>query len=93
MAQYYRLIKRACHNLRLPKLYSPHAPRAGFATESFLQGLEFTHIREMGRWTSDASLRTYLDGTSVVYTLSLPELQFRIKEAEFISSNLNRIWK
>ena len=45
--------------------YSPHSPRAGFASEGFLAGRAFTELREDGRWLSDTSLRVYLDVVAV----------------------------
>ena len=41
--------------------YSPHSPRAGFASDGLLSGVDFVTLREEGRWLSDSSLRIYLD--------------------------------
>ena len=41
--------------------YSPHSPRAGFASEGMLSRKSFVELREEGRWTCDSSLRVYLD--------------------------------
>ena len=58
----YRLrLKEVQAHLGIDLGYTPHSPRAGFATEARLQGMSFEEIRENGRWLSDSSLRTYLD--------------------------------
>ena len=58
----YRKYLRSCQaQARLECGYSPHSPRAGFATESVAEGYDFVAIREGGRWLSDSSLRIYLD--------------------------------
>ena len=41
--------------------WTPHSPRAGFASDSRAEGWSFEEIREMGRWQADSSLRIYLD--------------------------------
>ena len=41
--------------------YTPHSPRAGWASESFAEGEPFVEIKEQGRWLADSSLRTYID--------------------------------
>ena len=41
--------------------YTPHSPRAGFASERFADGESFTSLKETGRWLADTSLRTYID--------------------------------
>ena len=47
--------------------FSPHSPRAGFASDSVLEGKQFVQIREEGRWTADSSLRIYLDVVATAY--------------------------
>ena len=44
--------------------FGAHSPRAGFASDSRAEGWSFERIREAGRWTSDQSLRIYLDVVS-----------------------------
>jgi len=60
-AQYQRLINRAAAALRLRGRYSPHSPRAGWASSMRLWGLPFSELQERGRWASASSLRIYLD--------------------------------
>ena len=49
--------------------YTPHSPRAGWATQLRLQGMPFTEIQERGRWASAQTLRTYLDAVAASTTL------------------------
>jgi len=41
--------------------WTSHTPRAGWATANWHRGVSFNELREMGRWTSDCVLRSYLD--------------------------------
>ena len=41
--------------------WTPHSPRAGFASDLRAAGWSFSEVREAGRWQADSSLRTYLD--------------------------------
>ena len=45
--------------------WTPHSPRAGFASEAKAQNRSFVEIREEGRWVADSSLRVYLDVVAV----------------------------
>ena len=61
-AQYRRLLVQVCDRAGFKSLhFTPHSPRSGFATELFAQGVPFERIKSLGHWTSDQSLRTYLD--------------------------------
>ena len=63
---YGRLLMRAQDGLKVRGIrWTPHSPRVGFATELRLQGFDFQEIKERGRWSSDRSLRGYLDVTAV----------------------------
>ena len=61
---YRRLLRQMCGELRLEVEFTPHSPRAGFATECVSAGLGLARTRELGRWVSEASCRTYLDVSS-----------------------------
>ena len=61
---YARWCKRAWRALGITGL-TPHSPRAGWASYWRLAGMPFTELRELGRWSSDKSLRIYLDIISV----------------------------
>ena len=60
VAQYQTLLKGLCFALQVYD-YSPHSPRAGFASEGFLMKIPLTELRETDWWTSGSSLRIYLD--------------------------------
>ena len=60
---FQRIMAKACTILRIA-IFTPHCARSGFATDAFLDGDDFTKIREEGRWISDSSLRIYLDAVS-----------------------------
>ena len=46
---------------RVEKLFTPHSPRAGFATEEYSRDCGVADIRQRGRWASEKSFNTYLD--------------------------------
>ena len=58
---YRTLIKRAELQLNVVVGWTPHSPRAGFASDSRAEGWSFEELREAGRWSADSSLRCYLD--------------------------------
>ena len=61
--QYRRILKRVVEvKLKMDIPFTPHSPRAGFASDATAAGKSFvTEIREGGRWIADSSLRTYVD--------------------------------
>ena len=52
--------------------YTPHSPRAGFATESIAESADNVSVREAGKWLSDTLFRVHL---AVVGTASLAVAQ------------------
>ena len=58
---YAAWLKRAQSYLRTDLALTPHSPRAGFATDSLVEGKVPSEIREAGRWQSESSFRIYLD--------------------------------
>ena len=48
-----------------PFQYTPHSPRAGFASEAIRDGYDVVQVKEAGRWAVDSSLRTYIDLVAV----------------------------
>ena len=56
--------------------YTPHSPRAGFASESISDGVPFQQVKEWGRWLVDSSLRVYID---IAATAQL-EADFRLRQ-------------
>ena len=61
---YRRLLAKVSAKLGLSQAYTPHGPRAGYATEATVNRIPFDEIRNTGRWTVDSSLRTYIDVVS-----------------------------
>ena len=58
---YRKLFKRVEQTLGITVGWTPHSPRAGFASEAIARGVPFAEVREAGRWRADSSLRTYID--------------------------------
>lgn len=46
--------------------WTPHSPRAGYASDAAIAGRVFNEVREEGRWTCDRSLRGYMDVQAVM---------------------------
>ena len=67
---YSRLLAQTMAKLKLSNIgYTPHSPRAGWATTLRLGGMAFSEIQERGRWAQAATLRTYLDAVAASTTL------------------------
>ena len=64
MTAYRSLIRYYDQFLQINAGFGAHSPRSGYATDSLADGIPFEEIREVGRWTIDASLRRYLDEVS-----------------------------
>ena len=85
LADYRNKLRSVDSDLNINLGYTPHSPRAGFATEARLKGMAFEEIREAGRWQSDSSLRTYLDlvgATSSLKCLRGKGFSAQLAEAE-----------
>jgi len=67
----YRL---AAKRIGVTAKWTPHCPRSGWASWRWACGQSFPDLREDGRWTSDASLRVYLDQIGVEDHLQMPDL-------------------
>ena len=61
LSSYRRILMEVEQSLGLPHLFTPHSPRAGFASENRARGWTFAELKDVGRWISDSSLRVYLD--------------------------------
>ena len=62
---YRLLLQRVTSETGLESVgYSPRSPRSGFASDCIAAGLGYSRTRELGRWASETSLRTYVDITS-----------------------------
>ena len=55
------LLKETCAELGLGFSYTPHSPRAGFATKGVIDGKTTETIMTEGRWASRGSFIRYLD--------------------------------
>ena len=60
-SQYRELLAQVGEHLGAGVRFTPHSPRAGFATEESSRGVDISNIRERGRWASEQSFKTYLD--------------------------------
>ena len=67
--QYRRRLMSAASELGLAALsYSPHSPRAGGATQLFIDGSSVPAIQESGRWASALTCKVYIDGAVALAT-------------------------
>ncbi len=63
--QMRRLLARTVSELGLAEIgWSAHSPRAGFASDLVSKGVPILTIKDLGRWVSEASARTYIDVTA-----------------------------
>jgi integrase len=67
LGSYAKFIQLAAEAFRLGEIgWTPHSPRAGYASDAAITGKAFLETREHGRWTADKSLRGYLDVMAVM---------------------------
>ena len=75
---YRRLLAKVSMRLGLTDLhYTPHGPRAGYATEATLNKVPMAEIMGTGRWSQEKTLRTYVDvvsARSVISTMRMAGL-------------------
>ena len=87
--QMRRMIAKISKRLGLEDVkWTPHSPRAGFASDLTALGVEFAVIQNLGRWLSATSLRTYIDvitTASISTTLNTRHLNSAI---DYVRSNL-----
>ena len=84
---YRKLIRSAQVQARLETGYTPHSPRAGFATESIAEGRDVVSVRESGRWLSGTSLRVYLDLVGAASLAQQHKVQGREHDLIFAATN------
>ena len=59
---YYKAIQAAASAQGLASLgFTPHSKRAGGATQDLMDGKDFNHVQNKGRWANQHSCRIYLD--------------------------------
>ena len=76
-AAYARVLQRAWKLAAVIELcFTPHSPRAGWATECRLRGMSIPELKARGRWAGDKSLAIYLD-VSATMLLSQPTTHLR----------------
>ena len=86
-AQYKRCLDNATRALGLADIgFTPHSPRAGWATRLRLGGMPFQEIQERGRWQSASALRIYLDAVAASTTL-LHRTHFLIEFATYVEND------
>ena len=81
------LLKEVCGELGLGFYYTPHSPRAGFATHGVIQGKTTETIMTEGRWASRGSFVRYLD--VVVASQVQTQLELSAFEADMTLAKLN----
>ena len=85
------LLKEVCRELGLNFFYTPHSPRAGFATNGVIQGKSTETIMTEGRWASRGSFVRYLDvvvAAQVQSQLELGEFESDMSLAKLNMSTL-----
>ena len=88
MATYRMELRNLEKILKVSIGWTPHSPRAGFATDQKLAGVSFEQIQEAGRWASQSSLRIYLDvvgATNGLRAIRMGGLSSQLEAA-------NRLW-
>ena len=59
--EYRKQFQVVSKQLGLPFVFTPHSPRAGFASEAISLGEDPGSVRLRGRWQSETSFRIYVD--------------------------------
>ena len=67
-------LSKAARLLGMLPRWTPHCPRAGWATDQWVAGVEFTQLREAGRWKHDNTLRIYLDTCTAIDALAYADV-------------------
>jgi hypothetical protein len=60
-SSYRRLIIEAEAQLGVNLQFTPHSPRAGYASEGIAAGKTVAHLMSVGRWSSESSFKIYVD--------------------------------
>jgi len=87
-AQLQSLLDKRLKEAHISQRFTPHSPRAGWATARHAQGQSFPDLREDGRWRSDASLRIYLDVVSNFNTLAADDIRLQLDFLRHLSETL-----
>ena len=81
------LLKEVCRELGLNFSFTPHSPRAGFATNGVIQGKTTETIMTEGRWASRGSFVRYLD--VIVAAQVQTQLELSAFESDMSLAQLN----
>ena len=65
-SKYRSLFNLVNTRLALPYRYTPHSPRAGFASDGYTQGKTVEQMMIDGRWSVLVSFKQYLDVISAL---------------------------
>ena len=88
LPQLQTLISRGLRDANINLHFTPHCPRAGWATHRYLSGRPFVSLREDGRWRSDSSLRVYLDVVANTNLLDAPDVHRQLSFLQYLSDTL-----
>jgi hypothetical protein len=94
LSSYNKYIGVAAKHFGLDQVgWTAHSPRAGYASDAAILGLDFTTVREHGRWVSDKSLRGYMDVMSVMGGELALQLRPYIHLVGDIEANFDKYFK
>jgi integrase len=85
-------IRDVCRHVGLEPRWTSHCPRAGWATAQFTLGTPFGEIMEMGRWSSPASLRTYLDVVASDAIAAAPDVSHYQEYMQWLDATFLSAW-
>ena len=90
LPQLQAVIARGLSDAAINLRFTPHCPRAGWATYRHTSGQSFTSLREDGRWRSDDSLRVYLDVVANTNTLESPDIRRQLPFLQHLDVTLEQ---
>ena len=87
-AFYLRCFKQVERDLGVVIGYTPHSPRAGFASERIAAGEDPTVVRREGRWASETSFKVYIDPITAAQVGTAMRLQHLSDAMVYVSAHL-----
>ena len=90
--QYNTCLRKAAAAIDVEAIWTGHCPRAGWATEFWLQTQDFVKLRELGRWRSDSSLRVYLDAVCILDLETSPDINRISDWLQRLDAKFPEIW-
>ena len=85
-------LRQACQQLGILDCFTAHSCRAGWATARHLAGQSINELLCDGTWTSESTLRIYLDVVSGPNALSHPSLAPYLERIRFLQCEYPRLW-